>query len=418
MIRSALILLVAGGLLLPGGDAAAQSAATEKCSKTVGKETRKFQKGYQKALGKCLDTIARDVIGGAVVPGSKAGKTCVSSLRKIYNFEKPSKTLGGKLWSKVAKACGDTLDPDLSVSVLGSTCAAYDGDGAVDDLDEWLFCIDEAASCGARHALVSQYPRLTEWLALVRAEVLAVDKGCQPAGTCTECYDADDPKVIDACAALDYIESEIDGTVDDGIPEHNCGPGEPIRVEPTLPVTGQTADFGSGSDGNLQAGLAFAYVDNGDGTITDENTGLMWEKKDDGGGIHDKDNTYSWCVSSCPYADDGTIITDFLATLNAGDGFAGYTDWRLPNAKEALSIVDYGAPGSPVVDPLFHQADTCADCSDNSLESCSCSSINYWTSTTVLAGTSRAISTTYDVGYSRYAEKTEARAVRAVRDAR
>jgi len=102
-----------------------------------------------------------------------------------------------------------------------------------------------------------------------------------------------------------------------------------------LPATGQTTSYGAGSDGDLRAGIALSYTNNGDGTITDDNTGLMWEKKDDSGGIHDKDNTYTWCVDANPpdgVCDngtnemDGTIVTTFLPTLNAG--FAGYTDWR------------------------------------------------------------------------------------------
>lgn len=36
----------------------------------------------------------------------------------------------------------------------------------------------------------------------------------------------------------------------------------------------------AGQDGWLQKGLARSYTDNGDGTITDNKTGLMWEKKD------------------------------------------------------------------------------------------------------------------------------------------
>src|SRR5919198_2193305 len=39
---------------------------------------------------------------------------------------------------------------------------------------------------------------------------------------------------------------------------------------------------------------ALAYVDNGDGTITDSNTGLVWEKKSADGTIHEKDMTYIW----------------------------------------------------------------------------------------------------------------------------
>jgi len=45
---------------------------------------------------------------------------------------------------------------------------------------------------------------------------------------------------------------------------------------------------------DAQAGATLSYTDNGDGTITDNNTRLMWEKKDDSGGIHDQDNGYTW----------------------------------------------------------------------------------------------------------------------------
>lgn len=47
---------------------------------------------------------------------------------------------------------------------------------------------------------------------------------------------------------------------------------------------------GSGQDGELQKGLARAYTDNGDGTITDMRTGFAWEKLSDDGSIHDKDS--------------------------------------------------------------------------------------------------------------------------------
>ena len=64
-----------------------------------------------------------------------------------------------------------------------------------------------------------------------------------------------------------------------------------------FPATGQTTGFLPGDDGNIQAGATLSYTDNGDGTITDNNTKLMWEKKSDDGGLHDKDNTYVWLVS-------------------------------------------------------------------------------------------------------------------------
>jgi hypothetical protein len=75
-------------------------------------------------------------------------------------------------------------------------------------------------------------------------------------------------------------------------------------LKSTLPATGQTKCWdtsgnsincsGTGQDGDIQAGAPLSYTDNGDGTITDNNTQFVWEKKDDSGGIHDKDNTYTW----------------------------------------------------------------------------------------------------------------------------
>src|SRR5712692_5802639 len=76
----------------------------------------------------------------------------------------------------------------------------------------------------------------------------------------------------------------------------------------------------------------------------------MWEVKDNDGGIHDVDNTYTW--SSSGTAADGTLFTDFLATLNTNPCFAGHCDWRVPNVKELQSIVDYGQIG-PAIDPTF-----------------------------------------------------------------
>ena len=158
-----------------------------------------------------------------------------------------------------------------------------------------------------------------------------------------------------------------------------------------FPATGQTTAYGTGSDGDVEAGNTLSYTDNGDGTITDNVTGLMWEKKDDSGGIHDQDNLYTWCVDVSPdngacdngtNSMDGTIVTTFLAALNGGGGFAGYTDWRIPNYKELTSILDLETVG-PAVDPAFHQSATCTGCTDVTAAACSCMQSNYyWSSTT------------------------------------
>ena len=68
-----------------------------------------------------------------------------------------------------------------------------------------------------------------------------------------------------------------------------------------LPATGQTTCWdttgsaipcaGTGQDGDFGEGAPLAYLDNGDGTVTDVNTGLVWEKLSHDGSVHDEHNT-------------------------------------------------------------------------------------------------------------------------------
>jgi hypothetical protein len=111
--------------------------------------------------------------------------------------------------------------------------------------------------------------------------------------------------------------------------------------------------YGTGSDGDLQKGLARSYTDNGDGTITDNTTGLMWEKKDRSGSIHDYGNTYTWGMTSSPYTMNGTMVTTFLAGLNAPPCFAGHCDWRIPNRNELESLVNLQNV-NPAADTVFN----------------------------------------------------------------
>lgn len=123
---------------------------------------------------------------------------------------------------------------------------------------------------------------------------------------------------------------------------------------------------GTGQDGELQKGVTRSYVDNGDGTITDNRTGLMWEKQSWGdGSIHSTTFSYAW-------SDAFTKI----ATLNA-TAFAGYSDWRLPNIVELRSLVVPGTFG-PTMHPIFDSGCTFG-CT---VTTCSCTASQYWTSTT------------------------------------
>ncbi len=77
------------------------------------------------------------------------------------------------------------------------------------------------------------------------------------------------------------------------------------------------------------------FLDNENQTITDNSSGLVWQKNDSGKGL-DWESALSYCENL---------------------SLAGVNDWRLPNAKELQYIVDYSrspdATNSPAIDPIF-----------------------------------------------------------------
>jgi hypothetical protein len=184
-------------------------------------------------------------------------------------------------------------------------------------------------------------------------------------------------------------------------------------------ASGQTRPFGPGSDGDVRAGAVLSYTDNGDGTITDNNTGLMWEKKDESGGIHDRHNRYRWGTNGVPFPMNGSMVTEFLATLNRAPCFAGHCDWRIPNVRELQSLVDFGVPyPGPTVNKAFHDPVGCPHCTDITLPSCSCTSADrYWTSSTYVGrkNGSWAWYVHFSGGTLRYHDKFAIMKIRAVR---
>ena len=112
----------------------------------------------------------------------------------------------------------------------------------------------------------------------------------------------------------------------------------PARV----PKTGQTTSYGPRDDGKLQKGVAWPsprFTDNGNGTVRDNLTGLIWLKNADCEQFYEGDTL-------------GQNYRNWRAALNAANklanGYCGLADgskagqWRLPNIKELHSLMDFG----------------------------------------------------------------------------
>ena len=113
------------------------------------------------------------------------------------------------------------------------------------------------------------------------------------------------------------------------------------------------------------------FIDNGDGTVSDLATGLMWQKTDDG-------KNRDW-EESLAYAENIELGT--------------HSDWRLPNAKELQSIVDYSrspqTTNSPAINPVFETTEI-KDPEGNAGQY-----PFFWTSTTHLDGANPYASAVY-----------------------
>ena len=81
----------------------------------------------------------------------------------------------------------------------------------------------------------------------------------------------------------------------------------------------------------------------------------MWEKKSDDGSIHDKDNTYTWGMTSSPYTMNGTMVTTFLAALNGGGGFAGLHRLADPEPERAGEHPNLQNVNPAVIPRLQHE---------------------------------------------------------------
>jgi len=130
-------------------------------------------------------------------------------------------------------------------------------------------------------------------------------------------------------------------------------------------------------DISLPTTIANHFTDNGDGTITDNLTELVWQKAPN-------TQTQNW--------ENALVYAENLALANV-------SDWRLPNIKELQSLNDESRT-NPSINPLFFP---------------SIGVNNYWSSTSLPNQTTNAWYLNTQFGISTYSSKTTANYVLCVR---
>lgn len=162
-----------------------------------------------------------------------------------------------------------------------------------------------------------------------------------------------------------------------------------------LPKTGQVTEYEAGDDGTYEAGWWLKRLNannrarfvaktiGGDKVVFDKVTGLMWAADGNEAGCNDGAEI-SW-AGGIAYA----LALDF----------AGFTDWRVPNAKELMSIVTYVRVTPALLEPPFINTGIAL----------------YWSSTTYSAATSAAWQGEFDTGALTLAIKTDTELIRCVR---
>jgi len=129
-------------------------------------------------------------------------------------------------------------------------------------------------------------------------------------------------------------------------------------------------------DGYYEKGKTRSYTDNANNTITDNVTGLIWQKEDD-------NTTKTWADAS---------------TYCSGLTLGGSSSWRVPNIEELSSLSDYNRT-NPSINSIFTSTE----------------SYHYWSSTVFVSNTANAFTVIFDESVLSFIPKTSTVSIRCVR---
>lgn len=306
------------------------------------------------------ETIADDTTSGEVILPEVSGYPIVETMQVTFydnqnEISEPAQ--GASFYGQDASYTGnqtsyvdngDGTITDMVTGLMWQQSPDTDGDGDIDADDKLTYA---EALAGASSFNLGGYddwrlPSIKEQYSLI------VFTGVDPSG-----YEGDDTDGLIPFINTDYFDFAYGDTeageriIDSQYASSNLYVDQELLfgvnfADGRIKGYGLSMPFGPGDKtffvtyvrGNTEYGIN-QFVDNGDGTISDEATELMWMQDDNGEGKN-------W-EEALTYAENFE--------------FAGHSDWRLPDVKELQSILDYShSPGttqSAAIDPLFNASE-------------------------------------------------------------
>src|SRR4030042_3828304 len=242
---------------------------------------------------------------------------------------------------------GDGTITDLNTGLMWQKSPDRNGDGAINSSDKLYY--QEAADSATKFKLVGytdwRLPTIKELYSLILFSGVEAAPEATSTDVCVPFIDTSyfdfgygdlsaGERLIDAQYASStlYVGTTMDGNrTMFGV---NFADG---RIK-GYPADTQKKYYVQYVRGNTNYGMN-QFIDNSDGTITDKATGLIWSNADSSEGM-DWEGALAWVQQKNK------------------ENYLGYTDWRLPNAKELQSIVDYTrspqTTNSAATDPMFN----------------------------------------------------------------